>query len=104
MQALHTGAATHQPPTTTLDLDALPDGAYLTPRETAAVLKCSPGTLANSRANHSEKAKFPNRQAGMLFGVPAPRHFTFGRLVRYRAGDLREWLAQFEAQSRRASL
>lgn len=82
-----------------LDLDTLPDGAMLTPQETARALKVSVGTLSNSRAQHSDRAKFANKQTGMLCGVPAPPYVRFGRLVRYRAGDVRKWLAQFETRS-----
>lgn len=97
MQEPRTEARTRTAPI--IDLDSLPDGALLTPRETAAMLKVSPGTLANSRAKSSPSAKFRNNQAGLLFGVPAPQYVRYGRLVRYRAGDVREWLAQFETRT-----
>lgn len=60
------------------DLNALPDSALLDESTTAAVLDMSPGTLSVWRCTGRHDLPF----------------VKIGRKVRYRAGDLRAWLAR----------
>lgn len=66
------------PPSTRIDLDALPDSHLLNDLEAASALDLQPGTLSVWRSTGR-------------YNLPYVR---IGRKVRYRVGDLREWIAR----------
>lgn len=59
------------------DLEALPSSTLLMPRETASFLKVNENTLANWRATGRQNLPF----------------IKIGGRVRYRVGDVLEWIA-----------
>ena len=61
----------------------LPDDHLLNNSDAAIFLSCKASTLKQSRCN------------GSLFGVPAPKHISLGRNIRYKMQDLREFIDQF---------
>ena len=67
---------------TSQDLDALPDSAILAPVEAAAFLGLKEKTLATWRST----------------GRYSLKYIKCGRLVKYRAGDLREFLNRRTAE------
>jgi predicted DNA-binding transcriptional regulator AlpA len=45
-----------------------------------------------------------SRKTGLLLGASAPKHIKMGRIVRYRAEELENWLAQFEAEAEKEGM
>lgn len=66
--------------------------AMLDDIEVATLLKCSPQQLQIGRKSEGKVLRQRGGKTEVFYKDLPPHHVLFGRLIRYRYGDLMQWL------------